>query len=360
MSRAVTVPAIDRILEDPIAGMNDGIGFVGPDVPVEVLLATGRAFGHLPWLTEAPTPFADSVLERSFPFWARSLLEQWHSGAFDGLSTVVFSRAADASQRLYYYISELQRRGRLGGPSIVVFDIAHVPRKSGLAYTADAIRRLGRGLDVGSERLLDAVERANTLRQKLAGITADRTGDGPQFEHVGRAALWSDPSPWIDEVSGPAQHSSMPVLLVGSVPPDDRIHVAVEEAGASVVAEAHMYPLTRLGPEVSVNGEGVPLSEGSVEIAIARQLRSSSPSPRAWPGQAKRVADLANDVGAAAVIIWLTREDEALAWQVPMQEKLLDEQGVPTLVLPASDWRFGADQRDRLTRFLREGTVAPA
>ncbi len=360
MSRTATVPAVDRILEDPIAGMNDGIGFVGPDVPVEVLLATGRAFGHLPWLTDAPTPFADTVLESSFPFWARSSLEQWHSGAFDGLSKVVFSRAADASQRLYYYIAELQRRGRLGGPSVVIFDIAHIARESSVAYTADAIGRLCRALDVGSERLIDAVERANALRVKLARIAADRTGDGPQFERVGRAAVWSDPSPWIEEVSCPVQHSSMPVLLAGSAPPDDRIHVAVEEAGASVVAEAHMYPLTRLGSEVSVNGEGVPLSGGSVETAIARQLRSSSQSPRAWPGQAKRVADLANDVGAAAVIIWLTREDEALAWQVPMQKKLLDEQGMPTLVLPASDWRFGVDQRERLTRFLREGTVATA
>ena len=88
MSGRAAAQIVARILEDPVSSLGDGIGFVGPDVPIEVLLAAGRPFGHLPWRTDAPTPFSDSVLESSFPFWARSLLEQWHSGAFDGLSAV--------------------------------------------------------------------------------------------------------------------------------------------------------------------------------------------------------------------------------------------------------------------------------
>jgi hypothetical protein len=93
---------------------------------------------------------------------------------------------------------------------------------------------------------------------------------------------------------------------------------------------------------------------------IARHLQASSASPRAWLDRAQRVAGLASEVGAAAVILWLTREDEALAWQVPSQKKLLRERGVPTLVLPASDWRFDADQRDRLMQFLKEEAHATA
>src|SRR5690606_10628902 len=40
---------IDGLLADPLAASRGGIGFVGPDVPVDVLLASGRPFGHLPW-----------------------------------------------------------------------------------------------------------------------------------------------------------------------------------------------------------------------------------------------------------------------------------------------------------------------
>src|SRR5690606_38530408 len=117
----------------PLAASRGGIGFVGPDVPVDVLLASGRPFGHLPWRATGAigaigatgatgaagaTPWADRWLESSFPFWARSILEQWHDGAFDALDTVIFSRADDASQRLYYYVAELKRRGKRGGPPV--------------------------------------------------------------------------------------------------------------------------------------------------------------------------------------------------------------------------------------------------
>lgn len=358
MSGQASVHIVERIIEDPVSRLNGGIGFVGPDVPVEALLAAGRPFGHLPWQAGGPTPFSDRVLESSFPFWARSLLEQWHSGAFDGLDAVVFSRAADASQRLYYYVAELKRRGRLGGPDVVMFDIAHIRRESSVAHTADAIGRLCRALDVESQRLTEAIGPANALREKLAAIAAARTGEGPLYERIGRAALWSDPSPWIDEVTVTAQRSSRRVVLAGSVPPDDRIHAAVEGAGASVVAEAHMYALTRLGP--GLDGDGARSPNEPAELMIARHLQMSSASPRAWLDRAQRVAGMASEVGAAAVIIWLTREDEALAWQVPSQKKMLDERGVPTLVLPASDWRFDADQRDRLMQFLKGEAHATA
>lgn len=352
MSDSAGEPFVERILEDPVGRLSgDGIGFVGPDVPIEVLLAAGRPFGHLPWRTGEPTPFADGVLESSFPFWARSVLEQWHSGAFDGFSTVIFSRADDASQRLFYYVAELQRRGQLRGPDAVVFDIAHIRRESSVAHTAAAIGRLCRALDVEQERLIDAIDRSNVLREKLAAIAAGRRGDGPLFERIGRAALWSDPSQWIDEVAGAGQLLHQPVLLAGSVPPDDRIHVVVEDCGASVVAESHMHALTRLGPKLLVEGE-------SAELSIARHLQTSSLSPRAWLNRAERVCDQADEVGAAAVIIWLTREDEALAWQAPSLKKALDERDMPALVLPAADWRFGADQRARLARFLEEGADA--
>ncbi|MGD8809360.1 MAG: hypothetical protein PVG24_07125, partial [Gammaproteobacteria bacterium] len=109
-----------------------------------------------------------------------------------------------------------------------------------------------------------------------------------------------------------------------------------------------------------LDSDGARSPSEPAEFMIARHLQASSASPRAWLDRAQRVAGLASEVGAAAVILWLTREDEALAWQVPSQKKLLRERGVPTLVLPASDWRFDADQRDRLMQFLKEEAHATA
>src|SRR5690606_10192842 len=152
LTATMTRTDIDVLLADPLATSRErgeGVGFVGPDVPIDVLLATGKPFGHLPWQAAGATAWADQWLESSFPFWARSILEQWHLGAFDALETVVFTRADDASQRLYYYVAELKRRGKLGGPAAHIFDVALVPRGTSLGHTeqagVDLMRQIGRG-----------------------------------------------------------------------------------------------------------------------------------------------------------------------------------------------------------------------
>ena len=180
MKDGAIVTLIERVLADAVHRLKaGGIGFVGPDVPIEVLLATQRPFGHLRWRAEGATPFADRFLETSFPFWARSILEQWQAGTFDGIASVVFSRADDASQRLYYYVAELQRRGLLRGPEIAMFDIAHVARASSEAHTVAAIVKLCHVLQVNTAALHGAIEQAKRLRDRLATIDAGRHSDGP-------------------------------------------------------------------------------------------------------------------------------------------------------------------------------------
>jgi hypothetical protein len=345
MTQARTPAQVQRILAEPVAAPG-GIGFIGADVPVEVLLASGRAFGHLPWSVGHSTPWADRWLESSFPFWARSILEQWHVGAFDGLDAVVISRADDASQRLFYYVGELQRRDLLRGPKPVMFDIALVRRDSSIEHTAQAVLLLCRSLGIDPDLLERAIERANTLRQKLAAIDAARHGDGPLYERIARAALWSDPLQWLDQIAMPTRSSSeRRVMLAGSFPPDDRIHQAVEAGGASVVAESHVHRLDRLGREITPGAQ-------RPELAIARQLQSASTGARAMLDRAGWILERARAARAQAVVIWLTREDEALAWHVPAQSKALSEAGIPTLVLSAAHWLLDDPARIRLEQFL--------
>lgn len=357
MSHANAARAIERRLEDPLAaarGRDDTIGFVGADVPIDVLLASRRPFGHLPWRAAGATPWADRWLESSFPYWARSILEQWHQGAFDALETVVFSRAEDASQRLFYYVAELQRRGALRGPTPRIFDIALVPRESSVAHTAAAILELGRALGVEPGALDAGIEQANRLRRTLADIEHGRTSEGPFHERLLRAALWSDPTRWIGEIVVPEQRmDDHRLLLAGSMPPDDRLHLAVESAGASVVAEAHAHGCGRLGPLVSTGSE-------PPEWALARQLQHASIGPRAMLDRARWIVARATSARAAGVIIWLTREDEALAWHVPAQTRALDAADIPTLVLPAARWQADDDTLERIAEFCREGVDATA
>lgn len=357
MTGAGTSSPIGLRLKDPLgaaAGRGAAVGFVGGDVPIEVLLASGRPFGHLPWRTSGATPWADRRLESSFPYWARSILEQWHAGAFDALDTVVFSRADDASQRLYYYVAELKRRGSLGGPAAHAFDIALVRRETSVSHTEAAILELCSALDVATADLPEAIGRANRLRRRLAAIGSGRATDGPFYERLARAALWSDPTQWIDGIEAPATEAgTRRVLLAGSVPPDDRLHRAVESAAASVVAEAHVHGLTRLGPEVA-------LGSAPPERALALHLQQASVGPRAMIDRARWVVERATAAGAAAAVIWLTREDEALAWHVPAQQRALAAAGIAALILPAARWQADDDTLDRIARFCKGSIDATA
>jgi hypothetical protein len=338
----------------PSSGRADAVGFVGPDVPIEVLLASGRPFGHLPWRSDDATPWADRWLESSFPYWARSILEQWHAGRFDSVDTVVFSRADDASQRQYNYVAELQRRGLLSGPKPHVLDIALQRRESSIRHTANAILALGRALDVAPAALPAAIERANRLRGRLAELERGRASQGGFYERLARLALWTDPSRWLFDLAVPAQPAgSARVLLAGSVPPDDRLHRAVEGAGASVIAEAHVHGLTRLGPEL------VP-DAGPPERQIAVQLQRASIGPRATIDRARWLVERSAAARADAVIVWLTREDEALAWHVPAQRDALAAAGIALLMLPAARWQADDDTLERIAAFCTETLHATA
>ncbi len=340
---------LERRLADPLAalGGGDGVGYVGADVPVEVLLATGRPFGHLPWRTDAATSWADQWLESSFPLWSRSILEQWHAGAFDALRDVVFTRADDASQRLFYYVRELQRRGKLRGPAPRIFDLALVRRASSLAHSARAVARLASELGADADNLAAGIGHSNMIRGQLDRLQGARSGHGPWHENVTRAVLWTDPGAWLAELAPPPPVDRPRVLLAGSFPPDARLHQAVEEGGASVVAETHGFRLDRLGK---------PLLAGDEEPAraIARHAIERSVGPRSFHDAAQWTVRQARAHRAGAVVLWLTREDESLAWQLPAQRAALAAAGLPYLALPAASWLAENEVLDRIRTFCTE------
>jgi hypothetical protein len=346
MSVAMKDP-VDEVLGAPVAPLRKGgLGFVGPDVPIDLLLASGRPFGHVPWSVSGDTAYADQWLESSFPGWARSILQQWHDGVLDGLGAVVFSRTDDASQRLYYYVRELQQRGLLKGPRALVLDLALVPRESSFDHSVASIVSLARELGIDDAALRAGIARADALRMKLHALQQQRTADGVFWERLSRGLLWSDPTAWIDSLAMPAADHAPRVLLAGSVPPDERLHAAVQAAGACVVAETHVHALDRLG---------LPLASTQPDAArhVARQLLATATGPRAFIDRAQWIVDKAQQARAAAVVLWLTREDEGLAWHVPAMRRALAAANLPALVLPAASWRGDDGMPEKIGEFCR-------
>jgi hypothetical protein len=133
---------IDAALQDPAAAARRAkasgqrvIGFVGTDIPVELIAAAGAFPWRLPAAAESPTARADAYLEASFQPQERAIAEQWLAGGFDFVDEVVFTRANDSIQRLYYYLCELRRRKLCDGPAPLLFDLCKIPRNSSARRT---------------------------------------------------------------------------------------------------------------------------------------------------------------------------------------------------------------------------------
>jgi hypothetical protein len=327
-------------LSEPLQAACDGgaLGYVGLDVPPD-LLAASRASCHLPIRVPRDPAKTARWLESSFPQWAHSILESWWEGEFACFDHVIFSRGDDASHRLYYYICELQRQGRIGGPQPLVFDVARIPRESSRRYSAEALRQLAARLGIDAAALRKGVQTANAWRQCFADIRVRRRGPGSFYERLVRASLYTDPCRLLrDWTPDPAEPSRDRVILAGSTPPDDRIHRLVEEAGWNVVEDLYDRRLTRLGTEVDPAAEDLPR-------AIADRWLMQKFSARDFYDPAVELLEAVRRTQARAAILWCTREDEALAWRVAAQRTALERSGIAALVMVARSWAFddGAD-----------------
>lgn len=342
--------AVAGVLADPLRSARavpDAIGYIGTDVPHDLLLATGRVTCHLPWRADRASPVADQWLESGFPGRARSMIEDWAAGQFDCFKQVVFSRGEDSIQRLYYYVCELQKRGALGGPEPIIFDIARIPRASSLRHTVAAVNRLARQLGIDEVGTVVGIERANRRRELFNRIEGGRETRGSLYERVSRATLFADLDSLLETAVWPTGTVIGRVLLAGSAPPDDRLHLAVERAGWSVTGEMIDNSLTRLGPQIEA---ALP----NVAEAIARQLHAATLGPRGFGDAAAGLVAAARRARADVVVLWLTREEEALAWHVPAQRDRLAAAGIPALFLTSRCWDASDGAADEIQRFLED------
>ncbi len=339
---------LDNILADPLAathGATDPVGYVGFDIPLEILITPGRCFSHLPWQKGRPTPQADRWLESAFPGWANSILEDWIDGAFDHFGHVVFTRGDDASQRLYYYVCELQRRNIIGGPRPVLYDVAKIFRDTSLAHCRLAIHKLMQTLDIPDAGLEEAVDIANARRSLYGMLDLARVGPGRLYAKMARASLFRDNHAEIVNAELPRAAPMPRLLLAGSVPPDESLHLAIEAAGWNVVGEVHQLNLSRFGPPVELDVTD-PLYD------LARHYNSCPFGPRAFGDSGSRLRAEMQRTQSDAVVLWLTNSDEALAWHVIRQREVFEEQGLPFLILTGRRWDGSDGVTQEITAFL--------
>lgn len=340
---------LNAVLADPLAEARakpGAVAYVGADFPLDIVLATERAFCHLPWRSGRATPVADQWLESAFPGWARSMLEDWAGGVFDCFASVVFSRGDDASQRLYYYICELQRQHRLAGPRALILDAATIPRDSSVRHNLRALTTLLDELQIDTRDLLQGVTAANARRQWYRQLASRHGLPGELRERMARATLFRDLYPDCAEASLPDGNTGRGVLLVGSAPPDERLHAAVTAAGWNLRGEVHPYALARHGAPIEAS------SGEAVMQVLAQRLNRQPYGPRTFADRATLLEAELDASGAEAVLLWLTEEDESMVWELPALRAVVQRRALPALVMQRRRWDMEDGVPVEVQRFL--------
>lgn len=334
------------ILQDPLAHVRDAdrvIGYLGFDLPHDLLCVPGFAACHLPWRVGGHTPRADQWLESSFAPHLRSIVEDWADGRFDFMEAVIFSRGDDSVQRLYYYLADLQRTGEIGGPPVLIYDLAVIQSPHSEARCIDALRSLGAQLSIDAEALSAGIRVANQQRRWLVEAQAERGAPSVRYERIARASLFAP----LDQQAVPhgiAVPTGQRILLAGSPPPDDWLHRVVDLSGGAIVGEAHSMSLLRLGALVAEDGD--PFE------AVGKHVHAQPWSKRAFVNRAQWLLDQVQVTKSDAVILWLLEEEEALPWHVPAQLAALEQAGIPCCALLRRRWDGKDGAADEIAAFV--------
>ncbi len=277
------------------------IGYVGADVPRELIEAAGSTALRLAPRRDVDTTAADRILGPGVEESMRRVLAGLLEGAYP-VERVVLCHDSDHTVRLYTALRRLAPKIEL-----LFLDLLHLQRPSSLAYSRARLEDLGRAL--GSRDLEEAIATANRARalgprladlrragalagaDALAVLGAGTALPAARYAEILEAAL--------DEVAGDGAPPRS-VLLLGSEQADDVVYAALDELGATVVAETHSWGEALLAGRVDESGD--PLD------ALARHYGAR---PRTAPG------------AADVQIAWIRAGDEAVQWTLPHERRRL-------------------------------------
>ncbi|RBM21018.1 2-hydroxyacyl-CoA dehydratase [Prauserella sp. PE36] len=320
-------------------GSRPVIGYVGADVPVELLTAAGAHPVRLTGSPGEPSTAGDRYLGTGLDPVARSVLTRLLDGAYGCLDGLVVGRDCEASSRLFYAVRELKRIDPAAPlPPVQLVDVLHLPHRTTTRYVHAKLTELRATLETWAGRpitgddLAEAIEEHNRLRGLLRRIGALRgrrpaplTGtDALSVVAATTRLLVRDACALVEQLLAGklSEVDGLRVFLTGSGHDEPGVYAALEEAGLVIVGEDHDW--------------GDLLSRRDVEaptmLALAERYQHNGPSaPRASIRQrAEHTAEAARTRGAEALISYARVHDDAPPWDFPAQRALC---GLPSVQL---------------------------
>jgi benzoyl-CoA reductase/2-hydroxyglutaryl-CoA dehydratase subunit BcrC/BadD/HgdB len=339
------VSALDQLVAtyeapEPAAGRHV-VGYVGADVPRELVEAAGmlplRLRGDGP-----PSPLAEEILGPRVDPPVRRVLGALLDGRLP-IDFLLLCHDSDSSVRLFTALRVLALSTPL--PELWFLDLLHLPAETTARYDLERLLTLRSVLEgwVGrpatDDDVRDAIREANQTRRLLTRVAALRRASPPLLSGTQALAVIgactslpaAEANRLLAALLGEA-HAELPaptrrVYITGSGHGSTALYRAIEGDGSIVVGEDHDW-----GESLA---DGLVDEQGDPLAAIAAHYHWGSALARRH-GTNERAEHTAREAEAAradVVLAWIRTGDDALAWGLPAQRRLLDERGIPFVVL---------------------------
>ncbi|MDQ4488971.1 2-hydroxyacyl-CoA dehydratase family protein [Sinomonas sp. ASV486] len=362
---------VERAREEAAAGRTV-VGFVGADVPRELIVAAGAIPLRLHSRPGFASGDAKDLLGEAIDPVAHSILGQILAGELDFLAGIAFSRDSSASLQQFYVARQLASR-RPSLPPVHLVDLLHLRRESSLEYDRREVHRFAKtlsnwtGREVSAETLREAMRGCSELRERLGKAQKLRREGrltGSQSLHLFAAAESLHPRDALKlvnrallEQADTAEIDGLRVFFSGSGQDTDTIYACLEALGAHIVGEDHDWGQLRLtvscDPSASDHVEGL-LDE------LARAYHRSGPAAAtsAMAERARWTVDQARFAGVGMVLCFTRAFDDAPAWDYPPQRELLAEADIPSVLLSRQPADGSPQQLERALAPFLERTTA--
>jgi hypothetical protein len=334
----------------PVAGITSNT------VPWELL----KAAGYFPLLLSPPrikTPCADIYMEDVFDARIRGIFDHLLSGEWEFIDLVVIPRTSEQEHKLCLYLREVARQEpERKLPKVLLYNLLHTQSPEARAYGLDRTRELIEALPaISSDRLREAVAESNQARaavRSLLHLRSDRLAGAEALPLIG-ALYFMDRREYTALASAAAQELSKrpeipgPRVMVKGSPLDHPfLHLAIESHGAIVAAEDDWWGSRAVGEDIRTDGD--------MRQAIFEKYYLNAPSPRVFPPATADQWFYATASSVDGVVFYLPPEDDVLGWDYPRQRTILDQRGIPHLLVraDASTGDLSAEWHDRIEEFV--------
>ena len=323
------------------AGGHPVVGYVGGDVPVELLTAAGVLPVRLAGAPEHDTAVGDRYLGHGVDPSARSILSRLLRDDYGQLDGIVVSRDCEASARLFYALRELRRvEPALALPPVHLVDILHLPHHVTTRYVLAKLSELRAAVEtwaghtITDADLAEAIAVHDRLRRRLTEVAELRKQlpsrlTGTQALSVIAATTTMPAQEALELVQKLLEEgTSLPevvgtrTFLTGSGHDTTAVYAELERCGLFVVGEDHDW-----GELLHHREVGRP-----TWLALAERYQHNGPtSPRASIRRRAEHAEAgARACRAETLVSYVRSHDDGPPWDFPAQRAAA---GLPAALL---------------------------